>query len=105
MYRHLVDLVRQKAGNGEVYAVPDCPQVYFLAGYKNVTRNLFEMFDEKYPDLIGTLELVDKRPIRVVVLNSLPDFSAALPANIRDALATRFPHMERVGPFEVRWRD
>ena len=45
------------------------------------------------------------RPIRVVVLNSLPDFSAALPANIRDALATRFPHMERVGPFEVRWRD
>jgi hypothetical protein len=105
MYRHLVDLVRQKAGNGEVYAVPDCPQIYFLTGYKNVTRNLFEMFDEKYPDLIGTLELVDKRPIRVVVLNSQPDFSATLPANIHEALAQRFPHMEKVGPFEVRWRD
>jgi hypothetical protein len=105
IYQHLVDLVRQKAGNGEVYAVPDCPQVYFLTGYKNITRNLFEMFDEKYPDLKGTVELVDKRPIRVVVLNSQPDFSATLPSNIRDALATRFPHMERVGPFEVRWRD
>jgi hypothetical protein len=105
IYHRLIALIKQHAGDGEIYAAPDSPQVYFLAGCKNPTRELFDFFDENYPDLPGTLELMDTHSIRVVVLNTLPDFSPALPADIHDALVRRFPQTEKVGPFEVRWRE
>lgn len=105
IYHRLISLIKQHAGVGEIYAAPDSPQVYFLAGYKNPTRELFDFFDEKYPDLPGTIELMDTHSIRVVVLNTLPDFSPALPPDIHDALVRRFPQTEKVGPFEVRWRE
>jgi hypothetical protein len=104
-YHHLIALIKEHAGNGEIYAAPDSPQIYLLAGYKNPTRSLFDFFDEKYPDLQGTLDLMDAHSIRVIVLNQLPDFSPALPADLHEALAKRFPKMEKVGPFEVRWRE
>ena len=41
-YSQVISLVRQHATSGYIYASPDCPEVYFLAGLQNPTRKIFE---------------------------------------------------------------
>jgi len=103
-YRRLIPLIQQHAGNGEIYAAPDCAQIYFLAGYKNPTRASFQLFEEdlRRPDQV--LKLIDSRNTRVVVLNTKPDF-ALPPVALYAPLEERFPNEELVGNFLVRWRD
>jgi NADH:ubiquinone oxidoreductase subunit K len=78
IYKKLIPLIQQHAGAGEIYAAPDCPQVYFLAGYKNPTRATFQLFEEDYGTNEQVLKLIDSRHIRLVVLNRRPDFSRPL---------------------------
>jgi hypothetical protein len=106
VYKKLIPLIQQHAGTGEIYAGPDCPQVYFLAGYKNPTRAPFQLFEEDFGRAEGVLKFIDSRPIRVVVLNRRPDFSP--PLFIRDfyvPLHQRFPREAFIGFFTVLWRD
>jgi hypothetical protein len=105
IYKRLIPLIQQHAGAGEIYAAPDCPEVYFLSGYRNPTPALFDFFEDDYGSSESVLGLVDSRPIRVVVLNGDPSFSESLPADVREALISRFPESERIGDFEVLWRD
>lgn len=104
-YQRLIPLVQNRAGASEIYAGPDCPEVYVLSGHTNPTRALFDFFEADYPSYERVLELTERRPIRVVVLNTRPSFSAPLPQDVHDALAKRFPNAERIGKFEVLWRD
>ncbi len=106
VYKKLIPLIQQHAGTGEIYAGPDCPQVYFLADYKNPTRAPFQLFDEDSGTAEQVLKFINSRQIRVVVLNRRPDFSPPLVvAGVYDALQERFPKEELVGFFVVRWRD
>jgi hypothetical protein len=104
-YQRLIPVIQKHAGERGIYAGPDCPEIYFLAGYSNATRALFDFFEQDYPSYSRVLDLVDRQPIQVVVLNTKPPFSAALPEAVHDALLKRFPKNERVGKFEVLWRD
>jgi hypothetical protein len=103
IYKELIPLVQKHAGTGEIYAAPDCPEVYFLAGYKNPTRVLFDFFDDPAGRTERILKMIDTRPIRVVVIDLDPGFSGEIPDELHDALVERFPAEDRVGHFEVRW--
>ncbi len=105
IYKQMIPLIQQHAGAAEIYAAPDCPQIYFLTGYRNPTRAIFDFFEDDYGDSQRILRLVDSRPIRVIVLNKLPDFSERLPADLHKALVMRFPEVRNIGIFEVRWRE
>lgn len=105
IYKKLIPLIQQHAGEGEIYAAPDCPQIYFLAGYRNPTSAMFDFFEESYGNYERILKLLDSRPIRVVVINNDPSFSSALPDDFQEALSDRFPEEESIGDFEVHWRE
>src|ERR1700674_3477132 len=46
IYSQLIPLIQEHAGTGEIYAAPDCPQIYFLSGYRNPTRALFDFLEK-----------------------------------------------------------
>lgn len=104
-YEKLIPLIQEHAGTDEIFAAPDCPEVYFLAGYRNPTRALFDFFEDDSRNRERILRLLDERPIRVVVLNRYPPFSAPMPPDIRQALLTRYPYSANIQNFEVRWRE
>jgi len=104
IYEKLIPLVQEHAKSGEIYAAPDCPEVYFLAGYKNSTPTLFDFFDKPDGRAERLLNLIDSRPIQVVVLNMDPGFSRMIDDDFYEALAERFPEKDTVGHFEVRWK-
>jgi hypothetical protein len=105
IYKRLIPFIQQHAGAGEIYAAPDCPQIYFLSGYRNPTRAVFDFFEDDHGSRERVLRLLDSRPIRVVVLNRKPSFSGLLPADVQEALTNRFPKKEHIGDFEVLWRE
>jgi len=105
IYNKLIPLIQEHAGSGEIYAGPDCPEVYFLAGYRNPTRALFDFFEDGNNRRERVLNLLDSRPIRVVVINNNPTFSSELPADLEDALNDRFRENESVGDFDVFWGE
>jgi len=105
IYSQLIPLIQEHAGTGEIYAAPDCPQIYFLSGYRNPTRALFDFLENDYGHSEYILRLIDSTPIRVIVLNKIPAFSIPLPFDVHKALVTRFPEGRDIGSFEVRWRE
>ena len=105
VYRELILLIQEHAGTGEIYATPDCPEVYFLAGYKNPTRTLFDFFDDRNGRTERIVNMIDSLAIRVVVLDLHPSFSDVVADDLRSAVAQRFPEKRVVGKFEVRWRS
>ena len=104
-YQKLIPLIREHAGSGQIYATPDCPEVYFLAEYSNPTRASFDFFEGESRDRENILKLLDQRQIRTVVLNRHPAFSAPLLPDVYQALLMRFPDVANVGNFEVMWRE
>lgn len=85
-----------------IYVTPDAPEVYFLSGFRNPTRTLFEIFDEpgsaqRIPDLL------DRHGVNVVVFNTAAHFSPP-PLELAAELERLYPNDGRVGPFIVRWR-
>ncbi len=105
IYRKLIPMIQQHAGSGEIYAAPDCPEVYFLAGYRNPTRASFDFFQDDSRKREDVLRLLDGRPVKVIVLNRYPPFSTPLPPDLHLALQMRFPYFAIIENFEVRWRE
>jgi hypothetical protein len=104
-YDQLVPLVSQLARGGALYAGPDCPEVYFLTGMPNPTRTIYEFLSEPRPTTADILSMLARQHVTVVVINTTPEFSGPMPADLRDALRARYPETKLVGPFEVRWVD
>ena len=109
-YERLVDEIHRHAPVGSfIYAAPDCPQVYFLAGMRNPTRTMYDFFDLDFvADPQGRrqriLETLEKREVAVVVINWQPDFTRWTDREFHQALLTRFPRATWIGQFDVRWR-
>jgi hypothetical protein len=104
-YEATVALVRQHARGPYIWASPDAPQLYFLAGYRNPTRSLFELFDDSTGRTSRILRTLDARGVNLVVLNVKPEFSPRIPMELYRELAKRYPRSAYVEPYLIKWRD
>lgn len=102
VYQRLIPLVEEHAQNGVVLALPDAPEVSFLAARVNPTRALFEFFDDPM-SADSLLALAGARGVTSVVVNTRPAFSPALAPAVLAALRERYPSGEQVGQFLVLW--
>jgi hypothetical protein len=103
-YEELIAAIRTRATGPYLYAVPDCPEVYFLAGRRNPTG---VMFDFLRPPL-GTnklLTLLENKKINVLVENQDPGFSPPLSGELKAALERHFPRARTIGRFVLRWKE
>jgi hypothetical protein len=104
IYEEVVGLVQQHAAGGTIYAGPDCPEVYFLSGFPNPSRALFEFLSPVREDEHWLTDLLARAPIRAAVVNTAPLFSPPLDSAALAVLERRFPSAVRVGRFVVRFK-
>lgn len=105
-YEQLIPEIQAHAGtSGFMYAAPDCPEVYFLAGKRNPTRTMFDFFDNASGRTARVLQAIDDHQVQVVALYSQPEFSPPVAPDLMAALRRQFPQARQIGRFEVRWRD
>ncbi|MEO8484408.1 MAG: hypothetical protein ABI634_19535 [Acidobacteriota bacterium] len=104
VYEELVRVLRQHAAGGTIYAGPDCPEVYFLSGFQNPTRIIFEFLTPDQLDVPWTSALLARAPIRAVVINTAPLFSKPFEPAVLALLEQRFPSSRRIGRFVVRFQ-
>lgn len=102
-YEAVVRLVQQHASGGTIYAGPDCPEVYFLSGFENPSRALFDFLSPVTEDERWMTDLLARSPIRAVVVNTAPLFSPPIDPAALAVLERRFPVAVRVGQFVVRF--
>ena len=102
-YEELVRVLRQHAAGGTIYAGPDCPEVYFLSGFPNATRAIFELLTPERQDAAWMAGVLARSPIRAAVINTQPSFSRPLDPGVVTMLERRFPSSLRVGRFVVRF--
>ena len=104
-YEELVPLLRARAHGDYTWASPDAPEIYFLSGLKNPTRTFFEMFQDSTKANEGVLRALDAHGVTAIVLNAQPSFSPFITRGMFVQLASRYPHAQNVGPFQLRWRE
>ncbi len=105
-YGQLVDAVRRHDNRTDayIYVAPVAPEVYFLSGLRNPTNTLngFSGDDARTDRVLGVLRNKD---VRVIALNSRPEYTSPVTGDLRAALEREYPRAEGVGRFEVRWRE
>jgi hypothetical protein len=104
VYGQLIPLIRAHAGDGDIYAGPDSPEVYFLARYANQTPATYDFLGDAARERQRILRLIANPRVHVMVVNGKPALSALLDETLREEIAQQFPNGEMVGNFEVRWR-
>ena len=107
-YEELGVLLGQHATGEYIYATPDCPEVYFLYGFRNPTRTLYDFNDNPAGRTQRILATIAEHDIRALVLNRHPDdsdFSGPVPNDLKTALEGEFPYHATTGKFEVRWKS
>jgi Dolichyl-phosphate-mannose-protein mannosyltransferase len=98
-FEDLIHLLQQHSPNGLMYAGNDCPELYFLAGLKNVTR------DDGGAPAGEVLKALQSEDLKLVVINEAPFFpSAKMSAEVRAEVVRKFPESRLVGIFRVFWR-
>ena len=105
LYEQLVPLIQQHATGQYIYAAPDCPEVYFLSGYRNPTPTIFDFFDDPASHAASVLEAVDRHGVKVIAILKTPAFSKPVDAVLLRKLEARYPYSASVGRFDVHWRD
>ncbi len=95
----LAHLLQEHSPNGLMYAGNDCPELYFLSGLKNVTR------DDGGAPVQEVLKALQSDDLKLVVINEAPFFpSAKMNPEVRAEVERRFPESRLVGIFHVYWR-
>lgn len=103
-YADLERLIDEHPRRQYIYATPDCPEVYFLYGFRNPTHTLFDFFDDQTSRTTRILDAIHQHEVNLVVINLDPPFSGPVPADLRRMLEQEFPNHARVRKFEVRWK-
>ena len=107
-YEEVARLVAARTAPGDaILALPDCPEVYFLAARRNPTVTMYDAFDDDFgapatrAARLGAL--VDDVPVRLAVLGEGTEFSGAPhPASVA-AIVSRLPAGAQAGPFRLVW--
>jgi len=103
-YAELGRVIGEHARGQYIYATPDCPEVYFLYGFRNPTRTLFDFFDDPTGRTERILEAIRQHDVNLVVINLSPAFSHPIPKDLRVLLEQQFPNHAQLQKFEVRWK-
>jgi hypothetical protein len=104
LYRRVVARIQAVRASRYIYAGPDAPEVYFLSNRRNPTRAEFEFFERGSTQGRELLQVLNRYGVSLVALNLRPQFSPPLDSRVLAALSSRYPHHERIGRFELRWR-
>lgn len=104
-YMRIAQLVRSHSGGNPIFAFPDSPEIYFLTEQHNPTRVLFDFLSESGTTPEERLAVIQRADVQLIVHNIALGFSPPSPPALVDSLAALFPHSERVGDFDVRWRQ
>lgn len=105
VYREVVSLVAEKSRGSAIYAGPDCPEVYFMADRRNLTRAILEFNSASPTRGLPLPAFLKENGVNAIVINHAPAFSMPLEPSLTRALESEFPRARDVGQFEVRWRD
>ncbi len=98
-YEELVRVVQRLSKGGPIIAMPECPEVYFLTGLENATK------DDNGASLEVLLQAGQDARVHVIVINRLSTFSgASLTPELHQELLARFPNEGRVGRYSLFWR-
>jgi hypothetical protein len=105
-YEKLSALVKQHARGTYIYATPNCPEVYFLYGFRDPTIAVSHNPNTVYPSDPNSaiIEALRLHGVNLVVLNNNPWYAASIPPDLRVALDQEFPGRAVVDRFEVRWK-
>ncbi len=99
-WKALIGFLRVHSPNGLMYAGNNCPELYFLSGLKNITRN----DGGATPDEV--LRALQSENLKLVVINEVPYFvSARTSLEMKAEVAKRFPESARFGIYQVFWRE
>ncbi len=99
-FEDLIHFLQQRSPNGVMYAGTDCPELYFLSGLRNVTR------DDGGAKADEVLRALQSNDLKVVVINEAPFFPAGrMNPEVRAEVQRRFPYHTQAGIFQVFWRE
>ncbi len=99
-FADLVLFLQQHSPNGLMYAGNDCPELYFLSGLKNATR------DDGGAPAEEVLQALQSDDLNLVVINEAPFFpSAKMGTEVRAEVERKFPHSSQFGIFHVFWKQ
>jgi hypothetical protein len=100
-YETLVRVLRQHSTSDFILATPDSPEVYFLSGYGNPTRTLFDFFNDSNGSSDSVMAALQEHHVNLVVLNRAPHFSGPVPPELVESLTREFPQALEIGRFVV----
>jgi hypothetical protein len=96
----LTHFLQAHSPNGLMYAGNNCPELYFLSGLRNVTR------DDGGAPPAEVLQALQSNDVKVVVINEAPFFPAGqMNPEVRAEVQRKFPHHGQAGIFQVFWRE
>jgi hypothetical protein len=99
-FADLIHFLQQHSPNGLMYAGNDCPELYFLSGLKNATR------DDGGAPAEEVLQALQSDDLKLVVINEAPFFpSAKMGPEVRAEVARKFPNSSQFGIFHVFWKQ
>jgi len=99
-FDQLAGFLREHSPNGLMFAGNDCPELFFLAGLKNVAHDDGGVPPEEM------LKAIQSDDLNLVVINDAPFFpGAAVRPDVKAEVAKRFPHTTRFGIFQVFWKQ
>jgi len=99
-FDELSRFLREHSPNGLMFAGNDCPELYFLSGLKNVSR------DDSGAAPQEILKVIESDNLNLVVINDAPFFpGAVMHPEVRAEVMKRFPHSTRFGIFQVFWKQ
>jgi len=87
-----------------ILAMPDCPEVYFLAGRRNPTRTLFEVLGPTVGLIDRRIALIRDLQIPLLVINTEPRHSSTLTDEELQRLSELYSKQDRVERFLLLYR-
>ena len=98
-YEELIPFLQSHAGDGLLLAGNDCPELYFLSGLRNPTR------DDTGISVATMRDALHSSDLRLVTLNDNSFFATgAIAPAFRATIQQTFPNTRKIGHFSIYWR-
>ena len=104
-YMELIPFIRKISGGDAIFAGPDCPEIYFLAGIKNQTPIIFDSLEDTRDYQSNMKALLDRSNfLKAAVLHDATASGVFQLQILRPLMVSRFPNSRKIGSFTVYWR-